>query len=221
MVAENRIGAIAALADPLRRRLYRLTVRAPLGRDEAADAMGIPRSTAAFHLDRLAEAGLVTVSYRRLTGRSGPGAGRPSKLYAAASVDVVGSVPERHYEIAGGLLASAIERADAEARPIREVLADEAHETGTEIGAAHVPLETALERCGYEPADDGEGGLRLENCPFHALARDHTDLVCGANVAFVRGLAEGAGDAREAVLEPREGRCCVAVRAVAHHAEQG
>src|SRR4051812_16724284 len=98
MVAPNRVGAIVALGDPVRRRLYRLAVERPIGRDEAAEAAGIPRSTAAFHLDRLAEAGLVTVSYRRLSGRSGPGAGRPSKLYSAASADVVGSVPERHYE---------------------------------------------------------------------------------------------------------------------------
>ena len=215
MVEENRIGAIAALGDPVRRRLYRLAAERPIGRDEAADAVGIPRSTAAFHLDRLAEAGLVTVTYRRLSGRSGPGAGRPSKLYAASSADVAGSVPERHYELAGGLLASAIERADADGVPVREALAAEAYATGAEIGAAHAPLDTALERCGYEPADDGSGGVLLENCPFHALATEHTDLVCGANVSFVRGLAEGAGDAREAALAPRAGHCCVIVRATA------
>lgn len=212
MVAPNRIGAIAALDDPVRRRLYRLAAERPLGRDEAAEAAGIPRSTAAFHLDRLAEAGLVTVSYRRLSGRSGPGAGRPSKLYSAAEADVVGSVPERHYELAGGLLAAAIERADAEGIPVREALADHAYATGAEIGAANAPLGSALELCGYEPAEDGEGGVLLENCPFHALATVHTDLVCGANVAFVRGLAEGAGDPREAVLTPRQGHCCVTLR---------
>lgn len=219
MVEENRIGAIAALGDPVRRRLYRLAAERPIGRDEAADAVGIPRSTAAFHLDRLAEAGLVAVTYRRLSGRSGPGAGRPSKLYAATSTDVAGSVPERHYELAGGLLASAIERADADGVPVREALAAEAYATGAEIGAVHAPLDTALERCGYEPADDGAGGVLLENCPFHALATAHTDLVCGANVAFVRGLAEGAGDAREAALAPRAGHCCVVVRATASAAD--
>lgn len=213
MVETNGIGAIAALGDPVRRRLYRLALAQPIGRDEAAQALAIPRSTAAFHLDRLAEAGLVTVTYRRLSGRTGPGAGRPSKLYAAASVDVMGSVPERHYELAGGLLASAIERADADGTPVREALAAEAYETGSEIGAANAPLDAALERCGYEPADDGAGGALLENCPFHSLATAHTDLVCGANLAFVRGLVEGAGDSREAVLEPRPGRCCVTLRA--------
>src|SRR4051812_47733490 len=102
-MAADPVGAIAALSDPIRRRLYRLAAERAIGRDEAADTIGIPRGTAAFHLDRLADAGLVTVSYRRLSGRTGPGAGRPSKLYAAASTDLIASVPERHYELAGGL----------------------------------------------------------------------------------------------------------------------
>ncbi|MEU1972902.1 helix-turn-helix domain-containing protein [Microbacterium sp. NPDC019599] len=212
MVALNRIDAIAALDDPVRRRLYRLTTDRPVGRDEAADLVGIPRSTAAFHLDRLADAGLVTVSYRRLSGRSGPGAGRPSKLYAAASADVVGSVPERHYELAGDLLASAIERSEVDGVPVRDALAAEAHATGVELGARSADLTEALTRCGFEPADDGAHGVRLENCPFHALASAHTSLVCAANVSFVSGLAEGAGDPRESLLEPRDGHCCVAVR---------
>ncbi|MFH8249442.1 helix-turn-helix transcriptional regulator [Microbacterium sp. B2969] len=212
MVSENRLDGVAALGDPVRRRLYRLTLERPVGRDEAADAVGIPRSTAAFHLDRLADAGLVAVSYRRLSGRTGPGAGRPSKLYAATSADVVASVPERHYDLAGGLLASAIERAEEHGMPVREALEHEARATGADLGARDADLEGALVRCGFEPRDDGEGGILLENCPFHALATAHTDLVCTANVSFVRGLAEGTGDEREAVLAPRAGHCCVHVR---------
>ncbi|WP_243073860.1 metalloregulator ArsR/SmtB family transcription factor [Microbacterium sp. SS28] len=212
MVNANRIAAIAALGDPVRRRLYLLTAERPVSRDEAADAVGIARSTAAFHLDRLADEGLVTVSYRRLSGRSGPGAGRPSKLYAAASVDVSASIPERHYDLAGDLLASAIERAERDDVPVREALATQAHEVGTAIGAESADLDTALVRCGFEPTADEGGGVILQNCPFHALATTHTALVCGANVALVRGMAEGAGDPRESVLEPRDGHCCVRVR---------
>lgn len=220
MVVTNRLAAIAALGDPVRRRLYRLAAERPIGRDEAADAVGIPRSTAAFHLDRLADEGLVTVSYRRLSGRSGPGAGRPSKLYAAASVDVVGSIPERHYELAGDLLASAIERADADGVPVRDALDAQARATGAAIGAEAGDLDAALVRCGFEPTGDGEGGVLLQNCPFHALASSHTALVCTANVALVRGIADGAGDPRSAVLAPREGHCCVRVVAARpDHAE--
>ncbi|MDQ3641298.1 MAG: helix-turn-helix domain-containing protein, partial [Actinomycetota bacterium] len=77
------LAALAALGDPLRRRLYRFVGGQdhPVGRDEAAAGVGISRSTAAFHLDRLVDDGLLDAEFRRLTGRRGPGAGRPAKLY--------------------------------------------------------------------------------------------------------------------------------------------
>ena len=212
-LARNNLDALAALGEPVRRALYRAVVasESPLSRDAAAGAVGIPRSTAAVHLDRLVEAGLLTAEHRRLSGRNGPGAGRPTKLYSAAPGDLLASAPERHYELAGDLLASAAERADREGIPVRTALAEEARETGSEIGRAHAPFETALLACGYGPRDDGDGGIVLENCPFHALAGRHTDLICGANLELVRGIADGAGDDREVALEPRAGHCCVAV----------
>ena len=98
-LARNRITAIAALGDDTRRALFGFVARAPepVGRDEAAAALELPRSTAAFHLDRLVEAGLLITEHRRLSGRSGPGAGRPAKLYAVAPGEIVASAPERHY----------------------------------------------------------------------------------------------------------------------------
>ena len=213
-LAPNRVTAIAALGDPLRRDLYRAVAAAgrPVSRDEAAVAVGVPRSTAAFHLDRLAEAGLLRVEYRRLSGRSGPGAGRPAKLYAAASADVIGSVPERHYELAGELLASAIERAENERMPVRDALRAQAHDTGAAIGTAAGGLDEALAACGYAPAEDHEGAVLLENCPLHALAAAHTDLVCTANLALLEGVVEATEATRTPVLAPSAGRCCVVLR---------
>ena len=54
---------LAPLADKVRRRLYEHVVAqgAPVDRDAAAGALGIGRPLAAFHLDRLAEAGLLDV----------------------------------------------------------------------------------------------------------------------------------------------------------------
>ena len=212
-LGRNDVDALAALGEPVRRSLYRAVVDAgsPLSRDDAAAAVGIPRSTAAVHLGRLVEAGVLTAEYRRLSGRTGPGAGRPTKLYSAASGDLLASMPERHYELAGELLASAAERADREGTTMHAALGVEAHRTGTAIGAAHAPLYNALVACGYAPRDDGAGGIRLENCPFHALAARHTQLICSANVELVRGMAGAAGDDREAVLEPRDAHCCVAL----------
>jgi predicted ArsR family transcriptional regulator len=213
----NRVDAVSALADRLREDLYRLVAASdhPLSRDEAATAVGLPRSTAAFHLDRLVEVGLLAVEHRRLSGRTGPGAGRPTKLYSALAADVLASVPERHYELAGELLASSIERADRDGVPVREALDAEAHALGLSLAAGGTAAEDALSRCGYSPEDDGHGGLTLENCPFHALASRHTPLMCGANLALVQGVLDGTADARRPALEPAEGRCCVAIHAVA------
>lgn len=217
-VAPNRADVLAALADPTRRSLYRAIVDAgePISRDAAAAATGIPRSTAALHLDRLAQAGLVTTKFRRLSGRTGPGSGRPAKLYAAAASDMLASIPERHYELAGGILAAGAERADREGTRVRDAIAREARATGAAIGAANQPLERALETCGYEPVTDADGDIVLDNCPFHALATRHTDLVCTTNLELIRGMAAAAGDARQAVLEPRDRHCCVALRHIAH-----
>lgn len=208
----ERADAVAALADPVRRGLYRLAADRAIGRDEAADALGIPRTTAAFHLDRLADAGVLTVSYARRSGRTGPGAGRPAKLYRAAAGDLSVSIPERHYELAGDVLAAAALRADEAGIPVREALTTEAYAAGAAIGAAHDDLESALTACGYEPRAEASGDLVLDNCPFHALATRHTALICGANVELVRGMGAATGDPRTPVLAPAAGRCCVHVR---------
>src|SRR5829696_1625431 len=106
----DRIAAVAALDDPTRRAVFDLVARAAtaVSRDAAAEALGVSRRVAAFHLDRLAEQGLLIVEYRRPPGRSGPGAGRPTKLYRRAEDEVGVSVPERHYDLAGELLAAAV-----------------------------------------------------------------------------------------------------------------
>ncbi len=208
----DRADAVAALADPQRLRLYRLATQRAIGRDDAAQALGIPRSTAAFHLDRLAGAGLVTVEFVRRSGRSGPGAGRPAKLYRAAATELSVSIPERHYELAGGLLAAAVERSEVRELPIRDALAEEAFGAGAAIGAARRSLTGALTACGYAPREEASGDLILENCPFHALASRHTALICGANLELARGLVAATGDERIPVLAPAEGRCCVEIR---------
>ncbi|WP_396658941.1 helix-turn-helix transcriptional regulator [Microbacterium sp.] len=216
----NRAAALALLGDPIRRALYRLAAEGDLTRDGASAALGIPRSTAAVNLDRLTDAGLLVAEFRRLTGRSGPGAGRPAKVYRVATTELVASIPERHYELAAELLAAALERAERDRMPVREAVAEEAFATGAAVGGGHDTLEDALDACGYAPAAGGEGDLVLENCPFHQLATRHTPLVCGANVELVRGLAAATGDDREPVLAPREGRCCVEIRARKDAAEQ-
>jgi predicted ArsR family transcriptional regulator len=222
-LSTNRVDAVGLLSDPLRGSMYGLVATSdhPLSRDQVAAAAGVPRSTAAFHLDRLVEAGLLTVEHRRLSGRTGPGAGRPTKLYRAAQSDVIASVPERHYELAGELLAASIERAEHDGTSVRTALQAEARDLGEDLGRAQPSLEAALTRCGYAPTADGEGGLTLENCPFHALATRHTPLICTANLALVQGVVDATGDGRMPALEPAGGRCCVAIHAIESAAHAG
>jgi predicted ArsR family transcriptional regulator len=218
MSSRNRaeqLSAVASISDPIRRELYNFVSRNPVptGRDEAASALGIPRGTAAFHLERLVESGVLETEFQRRTGRTGPGAGRPAKLYRPALAEVSASVPERHYDLAAELLSSAVEEADRTGAPIGETLRRVSTEFGRALGATEGSLDAVLESIGYEPVGDDAGGLLLSNCPFHRLAQSHTQTICGANVAMLQGAAEGAAECNRRVnFEPRsDGYCCVQV----------
>jgi predicted ArsR family transcriptional regulator len=212
---DEAVRRLASLDEPVRRRLFdyvRLSP-GPVGREEAAEAVGIGRSLAAYHLDKLAEEGLLVSSYRRREGRTGPGAGRPAKLYAAAEGEVMVSVPARDYELVAHLLAEAAE--GDESGEMRAGLEAAAVRRGRELGEGlrGAAIDEGLAKRGYEPFEDEAGVIRLANCPFHRLAADHRDLVCGMNRAYVRGLLEGmARDDLSAHLEPQPGRCCVVIR---------
>jgi predicted ArsR family transcriptional regulator len=210
---DRRLAALASLGDPLRRALYRsVTSRdGGVGRDEAAAAVGVSRALAAYHLDKLVEAGMLETRFERRTGRRGPGAGRTAKLYLRSASPVEVALPARDYELMAGLLARAVEAdpsggaGSALDRAARAMGAEVAAERGDDAEVASV-----LDDRGYEPYQD-QGVLRLRNCPFGRLAEAHRDLVCHANLAFMEGLLDGLGrGGLRAVLEPRPGRCCVA-----------
>ncbi|MFC9292524.1 helix-turn-helix transcriptional regulator [Streptomyces sp. NPDC057011] len=221
-VRDAEVSAIAALDEPTRRRLYDHVVRqpGPVGKDEAAAALGLPRQTAAFHLDRLAAESLLDVVYERRSGRSGPGAGRPAKLYRRSAKQITVNLPDRRYELAGRLLAQAVEEADASGEPVREVLHRKAEELGRQLGEQNrTGLVDLLERYGFEPHREGEGegeAIVLANCPFHALAREHTRTVCGMNLHLLRGVLSALDEpGLEAHLAPTPDRCCVRLQPTA------
>jgi predicted ArsR family transcriptional regulator len=220
------IRTVALLDEPARRALYDVVVGAgrPVSRDEAAAAADVTRALAAFHLDKLAGAGLLDVEYRRLSGRAGPGAGRPSKLYRRGSRDVGVSLPERDYVVPAQLLATAMERLTGPTPP--DALLSAAHDLGHGIGVAarqrsgsrpsrrrlRAALKETLEVRSYAPAETPSGEIRMQNCPFHALVEDHRDLVCSMNLALAEGILDGLGETSlEARLDPEPGRCCVAI----------
>ena len=221
----ERVAGIAALADPIRRDLYLYVSdqAAPVSRDQASDALGIARHTAKFHLDKLAEEGLLDTSYKRLTERRGPGAGRPTKLYARSSRQLSVILPERHYDLAGQLLATAIEtsatQGTAPADALKVVAAGWGRNVADQARAAAGPRPSperllgctcqALAEEGYEPHRSG-GAIVLRNCPFDALAREHTELVCGMNHAILDAATEQLPEISLAArLESSPDRCCV------------
>jgi predicted ArsR family transcriptional regulator len=216
----DRIAALAALDDPTRRAVFDLVAHSAtaVSRDAAAEALGTSRRVAAFHLDRLAEQGLLAIEYRRPAGRTGPGAGRPAKLYRRIEAELAVSVPPRRYDVVGELLAAAVAESIDSGVALQEVLDRTAYQAGRATGAAADTLLMALQNADYEPHDDDrdDGALILQNCPFHRLARQFTALVCGVNLQLLRGVADGAGEStRAVVLDPGPGRCCVRLQPAA------
>src|SRR2546429_2846136 len=103
-----------------------------VGRDEAARALRISRALAAFHLDKLVQLGLLEAAYRRLSGRQGPGAGRPAKLYRRSTRQLEITLPQRRYALAGRLLARALaaQRSPASRRALERAARDLARTLG-------------------------------------------------------------------------------------------
>jgi predicted ArsR family transcriptional regulator len=236
------LASLSSLDDPVRRRLYEVVCERaePVGRDEAATAAGVGRALAVYHLDKLVEAGLLTASYQRPPGRSGPGAGRPAKLYMRSDREFAVTVPPREYELAARLLVQAVE-ADPSGNS-RTALVEAARRLGAELGGRFRPADAdrtavadrtgvagrtgvveldgvadlgeALAEHGYEPRSSEDGVIRLRNCPFHQLAEHHRDVVCGMNLGLIEGILAGLGaDGQRAVLDPQPGHCCVAIGA--------
>ncbi|MFC4907023.1 helix-turn-helix transcriptional regulator [Actinomadura gamaensis] len=218
------LAAVAALSDELRRSLYDYVRRAgrAVTRDEAAQSAGISRKLAAFHLDKLVDAGLLSTRYAHPAGLRR--VGRTPKVYEPSALDVQVAIPGREHGLLAELLVDAVlsegpdETAEQAARRL-------AAERGRELGRAErgaprggrlgperalTCAQHALERHGFEPFRDRPTRVRLRNCPFHPLAARAPELVCGINHAFLSGLLAGLdAPAVRATLAPAPGRCCV------------
>jgi predicted ArsR family transcriptional regulator len=229
----DAVAAISALGEPTRRALYDFVVANAdwVSRDQAAEAVGLERGNAAHHLDRLAADGLLDIDYQRLSGRQGPGAGRPAKLYRRASRDIDVTLPRRDYGLAARLLAEAADRSRTDGTDIQTALDDattaEGRRLASEIrarladrgaaapGATRSAVLDALEAGGFEPISGDGGTVVLRNCPFHQLAHEHTELICGMNHCLLSTIVEVLDDTElVARLEPEAGLCCVRLHPV-------
>lgn len=226
----EQFSAVAALSDEVRWSLYRFVRQQsrPVTREEAARAARISVKLAAFHLDKLVARGLLRADQevphgvRRRVGRA-------PKRYAVSGLEVSFSLPERRYELIGEILIDSVVQAATNPRgeSSAELARRVAWERGEELGAKArddrrlgrtgpertiATAEALLDEIGYEPTDDGSGGLLLRNCPFHALVDRAPELVCSINAALVDGMLRGIGNETvRADLVPEEGICCVRV----------
>lgn len=209
MARDEELTRLAALGEPTRREIYDHVAASgrEVSRDEAARAVGVSRKLAAFHLEKLLQSGLLEAVYRRMTGRSGPGAGRPAKLYRRAPNETAVSLPERQYDLLARILVAA--------GPDPESVRRAARDAGLSLqraGRGRSGLLRTLSNHGYEPyRDDGE--IRLRNCPFDAVARENRSVVCDMNLALLTALRDATGaTALTPALDPKPGCCCVAFR---------
>lgn len=224
---EAQVASVSALNDPVRRALYLFVSNSAeaVSREQAAAAVGVQKALAAFHLDKLAEEGLLEFEFKRLTGRSGPGAGRPAKLYRRSDRQIDVTLPPREYDLAGLLLAGAIEAASTSGRTVRAELERSSYDFGQTLGEQaktragtraskarqRQALLAVLREHGFEPREKGRDVV-LANCPFHALAQEYTELVCGMNLHLLEGVRSvlDLGDRElQPRLEPEPGQCCV------------
>lgn len=207
----ERLRAVASLGDPVRKKLFELVRGAgrALSRDDCAGALSLPKSTVRVQLDRLVDEKLLKVQYRKLGEKSGPGSGRPSKLYTVAQDEISASVPPRHYDLAAALLAAAVQRSIDTGENVEQAMSAVAYEEGRRLGVAAGDIHQLLLDVGYSPEPDGEGGTIMASCPFHSLSRGHTGVVCSLNGSLLSGALEGCADARHDLApDERISHCC-------------
>lgn len=209
---DERLESVAVLGDPVRREVYQTLQRSSeaLTRNQLAELTGLPASTLLFHLEKLVDAELLNVEFRKLGERNGPGSGRPAKLYRLAHAEVSASVPDRRYDLAAELMAAAIDTSIRHNLDIQQSLTKTAYDAGHRLGIEAGSIDGVLSATGYEPYPDGDGGFLLHNCPFHRLSRSHSEVVCGLNGALLSGALEGCGDVSHGVTPDPDGPYCCA-----------
>jgi len=220
------IRAVAALEDDLRKAMYEFirTARQPVTREQAAEAVGISRKLAAFHLDKLVAAGLLRSDFEPIGRRR---VGRAPKAYSPVDTDIRVSLPERQHDVLAAILVDGVLSESAGETAEQAVLRAAEHRgrslAETErsqlrpgrLGAERALTLSAdlLSRHGYQPDRVSTTRVCLRNCPFHPISRQSPQFVCGLNHAFLTGFLQGLDASTvEAVLEPRPGECCVELR---------
>jgi predicted ArsR family transcriptional regulator len=149
------MDALDVIGDPALRTtlLYVRRNRCSASIGEVASATGVHRNVARRRLERLSAAGLLTTGFERRSGRGGPGAGRPAKVYAPAPETAAIEFPERHYADLLGLLAEDVSPARRAATGLR---------FGAMLAAAANIAPAKEPRAGLERLCDAVGRLGFQ-----------------------------------------------------------
>ncbi|GBD83663.1 helix-turn-helix domain protein [bacterium BMS3Abin02] len=204
----------ATLGDPTRRSIY-LRVRSspePLTATLVANEFGIHPNVARHHLDRLTEEGYLEVTRRRPTGKTGPGAGRPAKCYAATLKEIDLQFPTRRYDLLIDLLVrivlhlapgDGLQIALEIGRDFGRELASGITTTGDgDLAASLETVASLMQKEGFEIIADPAGEkLLTEHCPFSAGKFEHPEVLCSLDRGIMTGIFEIVDPQRAAALE--------------------
>ena len=167
---------------------------------EIADATGVHRNVARRRLERLVAAGLLTASFERPPGRSGPGAGRPAKVYSPTPDTTAIEFPARRYPELVGLLVDAVpnrRRSEIGVQFGRELASTAGVEPAHDARRGLEGLCRALGAVGFqarlEHLEDGRAEIVTPTCPLRPLVVANP-AVAEIDHALWRGLIAAAVD---------------------------
>ncbi len=219
----------SAFGDPTRRQIYlfardRSDDAGGVTAAEVAEAFALHPNVARHHLDKLVGGGYVEVA----TGRTGAGAGRPSKRYRVSTPEVAFELPVRQDDLVVSLLGRALSLLPADAaeamaedvgiqygRAMAVAMGGADPHDAEVLAAGGVPrsfraalhaVADALTAHGFAAHAEGKGnGLRIvsDHCPFGDAAIEHP-VLCAVDRGLVRGMLSALyGEASAATSSSR------------------
>lgn len=190
-------GLAAAIQDPTRRRILLALVHDGRARtvDEVAEVVGVHRTVAFGHLERLAALG--HLEKRRRRGRRG----KPASLYSIRTPLLSLSYPVRQFRLLAGLLGAGLAELGERGRSV-------ARERGRRFGASlargAAPTIVAalrpLDQAGMAYTVDGDD-VSTEGCVFREACDEAREVVCTLHAGVLEGALGAAGI--EVSVEPR------------------
>ncbi|HYZ77719.1 MAG TPA: hypothetical protein VE596_10150 [Gaiellaceae bacterium] len=191
-MAPEPLDAIAD-ADLRAALLFARSQAEPITADDAAPALDVHRNVARARLDRLTAAGLLEVTHERRSGRSGPGAGRPAKVYRVAPELEAIEFPPRHFDdlvaaLAEELPEAALRRAGAQfgrrlaaaagLRPVRDLVHG--------LGRACAAVRSLGYQASLVSVEGGRAVISTPTCPLRPLVARRPEMA-----AIDRGMWAG------------------------------